>query len=141
MRIRHVEKRDYPARVDLHRAAWFRSSFDLRRYLRVRAIDVFEPELDLIVETAEGRLASFCIGWVDRRLGVGSFEPVGTHPDFRRLGLGQQVTYEGLRRMKAMGMHSAKIGTAGFNERAFALYCSCGFELRDRERTWVKAII
>jgi len=42
--------------------------------------------------------------------------------------------------MKAMGMHSAKIGTAGFNDRAFGLYAACGFELIDRERTFMKEI-
>jgi ribosomal protein S18 acetylase RimI-like enzyme len=65
---------------------------------------------------------------------------VGTRPTHRRRGLGQQVNFEGLRRMKAMGMHSAKIGTAGSNTRAFGLYTSCGFKLIDRERTYLKAL-
>jgi len=67
--------------------------------------------------------------------------PVGTRPAFRRQGLGQQVNYEGLRRMKQKGMFSAKISTAGFNDRAFGLYRACGFELIDKQRTFVKTDI
>ncbi len=93
-----------------------------------------------MAESPDGEFASCAIGWVDERLGVGSFEPVGTPPAWRRRGLGREVQYEGLRRMKAKGMHSTKIGTAGFNERAFGLYISCGFELVDRNRTYVRTL-
>lgn len=140
MHIHHVEASDFLERIETHRDSWFKSTFTMDQYLRIRAIEEFEPELDLVVEDREGRFGSYCIGWIDKALGVGSFEPVGTRPSHRRLGLGQQVNYEGLRRMKAMGMHSAKIGTAGFNDRAFALYISCGFKLIDKERTYVKAL-
>lgn len=145
MRLRQVEPADFPERVAVHRDAWFKSSFDMVSYLRVRAVSEFTPALDIVVEDSvaqqsSGTFASYCIGWIDAALGVGSFEPVGTRPAYRQMGLGQQVNYEGLRRMKAMGMHSAKIGTAGFNDRAFGLYTSCGFELIDKERTWLKRV-
>ncbi|MCB1694446.1 MAG: GNAT family N-acetyltransferase, partial [Pseudomonadales bacterium] len=140
VRLRHVEPPDFEERVATHRDAWFKSGFTMDRYLRVRAIPEFVPELDIVAEDQNGTFGSYCIGWVDHDMGVGSFEPVGTRPAYRRMGLGQAVNYEGLRRMKAMGMHSAKIGTAGFNDRAFGLYTSCGFELVDKERTWLKRI-
>ena len=139
-RLRSVEEADFEERVATHRDAWLRSSFTTEQYRRVRSIDFFEPSLDLVAEDSTGRFGAYCIGWVDRRLGVGSFEPVGTRPQYRRLGLGQAVNLEGLRRMKEMGMHSAKIGTAGFNDRAYGLYCSCGFSLVDKDRTWVKEL-
>jgi ribosomal protein S18 acetylase RimI-like enzyme len=137
--LHHVLAKDFPERVATHRSAWFKSSFDLKSYLAIRDIEVFEPTLDIVADH-NGTFASYCIGWVDHELGIGSFEPVGTRPDYRRMGLGREVNYEGLRRMKAMGMHSAKIGTAGFNDRAFGLYQSCGFELIDKERTYIKEI-
>ncbi len=139
-RLRSVEEPDFMQRVATHRDAWFKSVFSLDQYLRTRSIDVFEPTLDIVAEDTHGHFGAYCIGWVDRELGVGSFEPVGTRPQYRRRGLGQAVNYEGLRRMKAMGMHSAKIGTAGFNDRAFELYRSCGFSLSDKNRTWIKEI-
>jgi len=139
-RLRHVEERDFEERVETHRDAWFKSGFTLEQYLRIRAFDNFEPTLDIVAEDPRGRFGSYCIGWIDRSLGVGSFEPVGTRPVYRRLGLGQQVIFEGLRRMKAMGMHSAKTGTASFNDGAFELYTSCGFKLIDKDRTWIKEL-
>jgi len=136
-RLRHVEEQDFDERVETHRDAWFKSGFTLDQYLRIRAFDNFEPTLDIVAEGPGGRFGSYCIGWIDRALGVGSFEPVGTRPVYRKLGLGQQVIFEGLRRMKTLGMHSAKIGTASFNDRAFRLYTSCGFKLIDKNRTWI----
>jgi ribosomal protein S18 acetylase RimI-like enzyme len=141
MTVRHVLIDDYPERVATHRDSWLKSSFDIETYLGVRSLDIFDPELDIVAESADGIFGSYCIGWTDQELGIGSFEPVGTRPAFRRMGLGQQVNYEGLRRMKEKGMHSAKIGTAGFNDRAFGLYSSCGFDLVDRERTYIKVLL
>jgi ribosomal protein S18 acetylase RimI-like enzyme len=138
--LRHVEPDDFDERVAVHRESWFKSSFNLEQYLVVRAIGEFDRELDIVAVAPDGKFASYCIGWVDYNLGVGSFEPVGTPPTFRRMGLAQQVNFEGLRRMKAKGMHSAKIGTAGFNDRACNLYKSCGFEVRDHARTYIKII-
>jgi ribosomal protein S18 acetylase RimI-like enzyme len=137
--LHHVLDSDFSERVATHRDAWFKSSFDMGSYLAIRNIEVFEPTLD-IVANHNGTFASYCIGWVDHELGIGSFEPVGTRPAYRRMGLGREVNYEGLRRMRALGMHSAQIGTAGFNNRAFGLYQSCGFDLVDRERTYIKEI-
>jgi len=138
--IRPVEEADFEQRVDTHRDAWFKSTFTLEQYQSIRATPIFESSLDLVAESPTGEFGSYCIGWIDRELGIGSFEPVGTRPSHRRLGLGQSVNCEGLRRMKTMNMHSAKIGTAGFNDRAFGLYTSCGFKVIDKDRTWVKAL-
>jgi ribosomal protein S18 acetylase RimI-like enzyme len=140
MKVRHVLIDDYAERVATHRDAWIKSSFNIETYLGIRRIELFDPELDIVAENADGVFGSYCIGWTDLSLGIGSFEPVGTRPAFRRMGLGKQVNYEGLRRMKEKGMHSAKIGTAGFNDRAFGLYSSCGFDLVDRERTYIKVL-
>lgn len=138
--LRHVLLADIEARVSVHRASWVRSNYQTAQYLLLRENIVYEPELDIVLANDEGVFVSYCIGWVDYETGVGSFEPVGTTPEFRQQGLGRAVNLEGLRRMKAMGMHSAKIGTPGFNGRAYALYRSCGFELVDRDRTFIKRL-
>ena len=59
--------------------------------------------------------------------GVGLFEPVATHPDFRGKGLGKAVMAEGLRRMQAAGMRRAVLGFDPTNVAALALYTSLGF--------------
>jgi len=140
LNIRHVSAVDIDARVAVHKASWFQSSYNREQYLALREIPVYEPELDLVVETATGEFVSYCLGWVDRATQVGSFEPVGTLPAYRKQGLGRAVNDEGLRRMKDLGMRNAKIGTAGFNNRAYALYRSCGFDLVDKDRTYIKKL-
>jgi mycothiol synthase len=88
---------------------------------------VYDGERDLFVRSPDGRGASACTIWFDSDNGVGLFEPVGTHPDFQRKGLGKAVMTEGMRRMKAAGMHRAAVGFDPNNAAALALYTSMGF--------------
>lgn len=138
-RIRHVAPGDLQARIDVHRAAWLKSSFSAAAYEAIRSLPVYDPTLDLVLDTGEG-FAAYCLCWADRPSGVGIFEPVGTHPAWRGRGAGRAVIVEGLRRLKALGMHTARVETAGFNEPAQALYESCGFEREDTARTWMKVV-
>jgi GNAT superfamily N-acetyltransferase len=142
MKLKHVEADDYEARVATHSASWApASSFNMAQYLAVRAItEVYDPQLDLVAETEDGTFASYTIAWADPVSGVGSFEPFGTRPGWRGSGVSREVIYEGLRRLKATGMHSAVIYTAGFNHQAFRLYQSSGFKLIDKNRTFVKTL-
>jgi GNAT superfamily N-acetyltransferase len=85
-------------------------------------------ENNLFVRSPDGRGAAACIIWLDPVNKVGMFEPVGTHPDFQKMGLGKAVMREGLRRMKAAGMTHASVGTGADNTAAIALYRSIGFQ-------------
>lgn len=78
---------------------------------------------------AAGHGAAACVIWFDHHTRVGLFEPVGTHPDFQRKGLGKAVLYEGLRRMQAAGMTKAIVSTPASNAPAIALYQSVGFAI------------
>jgi ribosomal protein S18 acetylase RimI-like enzyme len=140
-RLRHVTEADVAERVAAHRDAFGpRSSFTLERYLAVRADAPYDPELDLVLETPHGTFASYCIAWPAPGVGVGSFEPVGTRRAWRGRGFAREVLWEGMRRLKAKGMHTALVETAGFNEPAQAAYRSAGFELVDVARTFLKTL-
>ena len=89
---------------------------------------VYDGERDLFVRSPDGQGASACTIWFDPVNAVGLFEPVGTHPDFQRKGLGKAVMVEGLRRMKAAGMRRAIVGFDPNNAAAQALYTSIGFQ-------------
>jgi ribosomal protein S18 acetylase RimI-like enzyme len=144
MRLRHATDSDIDQRVELHRDAWSvwgPSSANPETYRMLRAAPVYEPELDVIVEGPDGRLLSYCICWADPVTGVGEFEPVGTRPAFAGRGLARAAIYEGMRRLRARGMHTAIVGTASVNERALRLYPSCGFEAVDRDRFYEKRIL
>ena len=97
-------------------------------YARFISSTVYKGDCDLFVRSPEGRGASACTIWFDEVNGVGLFEPVATHPDFRGRGLGKAVMAEGLRRMKGAGMQRAVLGFDPNNVAALALYTSLGFE-------------
>ena len=82
---------------------------------------------DLVVWTDDGEPAAATIAWPDGDSSVGNFEPVATHPAHRRRGLASAVMREGMRRLRAAGMHHAIVRTPVSNAGATAAYRSVGF--------------
>lgn len=122
------------ARALLHRQAFDSNAVTDEGYHNVIRAPLYQPELDLVVVAPDGRLAAFCLCWLDEVNKVGLFEPVGTHPDFRRMGLARAVMLEGLRRMQARGMESAIITAVADNTASRTLYNGLGFtELESHE--------
>lgn len=72
-------------------------------YRRCMHMPGYDPALDLVVETPDGTLAAGCICWLDRTNHVGLFEPVGTHPAYRRQGLATALMIAGMRRLQDCG--------------------------------------
>ena len=150
MRVRDSVGIDPEARAACHRDAWnhlahigienARSTFTAKSYGRLLASRVYDPKLDLLIETEDGQLVANCICWADAASGIGTFEPVGTHADYRGLGLARAVNVEGLRRLQALGMAWGRVSTAHFNAPAIATYLSCGFEVIGRTALWTKAL-
>ena len=116
--------------------AAFGTQAPLDRYLnRFRSFmnsGVYDPELDIVAESPDGQIAAFCIVWLDPVNRVGNFEPVGTHPDFQRRGLGKAVMSEALLRLQTRGMAGAIVATHEDNQPAVQLYQSMGFRQMDR---------
>jgi ribosomal protein S18 acetylase RimI-like enzyme len=131
----HRNARNHLAHIGLAQA---RSTFSAADYEQLRASPGYDPALDLLVETSDGRLVGNCICWSDAPSGIGTFEPVGVHVDFRQMGLARALTLEGLQRLQAADMQWARIGTAHFNAPAIATYISSGFEITDHTYWWSK---
>jgi ribosomal protein S18 acetylase RimI-like enzyme len=143
LRLRHATDADLEARVNVHRDAWSvwgPSKITIDGYRKLRSAPLYDPELDVVLEDADGRFLSYCIGWQDTANRIGHFEPVGCRPDFTGRGYARAVTIEGLRRMQSRGLHTALVATASVNERARALYPSCGFVEVDRAYYYVKEL-
>ncbi|MHB1002115.1 MAG: GNAT family N-acetyltransferase [Armatimonadota bacterium] len=107
-------------------------------FLSMEKAPLFRPELEIMTQYKDGTLTSFCVVWYDERTGIGMFEPVGTHPNHRRLGLGREMLLEGLRRLKAIGANRAFVESYGDNRKAF--YNSVGFETFDKDCHWTKEL-
>jgi ribosomal protein S18 acetylase RimI-like enzyme len=122
----------------------FESSWDMERYVaryrRFMRSDVYEPQRDLVVVAPDGRAAAFCFVWLDEVNRVGHFEPVGTHADFRRQGLGKAVLWAGLSLMKRCGMEMATVCPYGSSEAAMGLYRAAGFRPIHQMLTFSKEV-
>lgn len=108
------------------------------RALRFMQSPVYVPEHEIFVIAPNGQVAAYCIVWTDERSRIGHFEPVGTHPDFQRKGLGKSLLFEGLRRLKSEGMDEADVCTHHDNVAAIRLYESVGFQQNKRLLTYRK---
>ena len=127
--VRHATDADIEARALLHRQAWIvwgPSSESPENYSRLRAAPLYDERLDVIYEW-KGRLLSYCVCWADPQTGTAVFEPVGTRRDYAGNGFARAVMAEALYRLRAMGIHTAYIGTAAINARALDTYSRFGF--------------
>lgn len=131
--VRAMTPDDIEQRAAVHFAAFSPGSRmtpeGYRAFMKAPGYDL---ELDSVVQAPDGRLAAYAMAWLDKDNGVGEFEPVGCHPDFRRLGLARAALHRGLLTMKERGMTTAIVYTNAENTAAAALYPSAGFALVDR---------
>lgn len=125
----------------VERSAAHRAAFDSRRvteeaYLRLMHTSGYDRDLDVVAEAPDGRIAAFCLGWIDPVNGVGELEPVGTRPEYQHVGLGQAVMLECLRRMKLRGMQEVIVGPV--EEGLIPFYESVGFKVRCKTYNFMK---
>lgn len=80
-------------------------------YAEVQAAPDYRPDLDVHVVAPGGEVVSTCCTWWDPANRLGIVEPVSTHPDYRRMGLGRACVLEGVRRAGALGAARVQVGT------------------------------
>jgi ribosomal protein S18 acetylase RimI-like enzyme len=79
--------------------------------------------------------------WVDELNRYGEIDPLGTHPDYRRLGLARALVAESFRRMRAAGLQRAYIESdADPNNVVNCLYESFGPIETYHGHRWVKEL-
>jgi ribosomal protein S18 acetylase RimI-like enzyme len=122
--VRGVE--EAVALAEVHSGS-FGSTWTSELYRRVMESPGYAPEREIVVETPDGRLAGFTETWYDEPNRLGLFEPVGTHEDFRRLGVGRALMCAGMQAMAAAGMEHAIVTHEAGNEASTALYAATGF--------------
>jgi mycothiol synthase len=120
-------KSEVPAYVTLHQAVF--ESKNMTVEWRARTLDqpAYRPDLDLFAVAPDGRQVGFCILWQDGD--TGQVEPLGVHPDFRRLGLGRALLAEGLRRLHANGARQVYVETDNDRNAALETYEAAGFRV------------
>jgi hypothetical protein len=87
-RFRTADEAGPKAAVQAHLDAWAPSTYTAEGYEGVRQTAAYRGDLHILVEAPDGTTASSTIMWLDEANKTAEFEPVGTHPGYRRLGLG-----------------------------------------------------
>ena len=118
---------DIPARVEVHRSAFAPSRMTVEKYGILVSLPGYRYDLDAVAVAPDGSFAAFTMCWLDPVAELGYFEPVGTHQDHRRLGLGKAVNEFGLRRLREEGARDAMVYAEPANPASNGLYQSVGF--------------
>ncbi len=105
-------------------------------YKNVQRVPLYNRNLDIVAVAPDGELTAFCTVWVDDVTHTAVFEPVGTHPNHQKRGLGKAVMSEGLRRAQRLGATLATVGS--YSTGAHALYDSMGFTEFDLLEPWIR---
>jgi ribosomal protein S18 acetylase RimI-like enzyme len=129
---------DLALRVAIHRAAFVPSDVTDESYRSLMDAWPYRADLDCVVEAADGTFVSSCLAWLDEHNRAGVLEPVGTHPDHRRRGLGSAVCLEALTRLRDAGATQAVVAARGDGAypSARGLYTSIGFRTHTRNVTY-----
>lgn len=139
-RFRTAAEAGPAAAVRAHVAAWTPTPYDEEAYEGVRRTSAYRGDLHVLVEAPDGTMAASAILWLDEANKTAEFEPVGTHPGYRRLGLGRAMLLNGLRRARDAGATHATVACLGAPgcPAARGLYYSVGFRALCRDVPLIK---
>jgi ribosomal protein S18 acetylase RimI-like enzyme len=98
-------------------------------YREMQKAPDYRKDLDLFVVAPNGEYAAVCVIWIDEKNKYGNFEPVGTHIEYQRMGLGRALLTEGFRRMAQYGITRSYMDSGnefykkiGFRETPYSYY-------------------
>jgi GNAT superfamily N-acetyltransferase len=139
-RFRTADEAGPQAAVQAHLDAWYPSTYTAEGYEGVRQTAAYRGDLHVLVEAPDGTMASSTIMWLDEANKTAEFEPVGTHPDYRRLRLGRAMLLHGMQLVRAAGATHMTVACAGApgHPAARELYYSVGFSELTRDVPLIK---
>jgi ribosomal protein S18 acetylase RimI-like enzyme len=101
---------------------------------RLRQCSLYDPALDLAVETAAGETAGYALFWFDPVTRVGLVEPMRVEDAYQRRGLARALLTAGLERLARRGARRLKVGYA--TDVARRLYVGAGFDVISTSRSY-----
>ena len=104
---------------------------------RLRQCSLYDPQLDLAVEDAEGTPAGYALFWFDETTMVGLLEPMRVEDEYQRRGLARMLLTNGLDRLARKGARRLKVGFE--SDAARNLYVGAGFVQTSVDRRLIRA--
>jgi GNAT superfamily N-acetyltransferase len=101
---------------------------------RLLQCSLYDPALDLAVETADGQVAGYALFWFDPVTEVGLVEPMRVEDAYQRRGLALAMLTAGLDRLAERGARRLKVGYA--TDVARGLYVGAGFRMTSTSRSY-----
>jgi mycothiol synthase len=127
--------------VALHRLAHKTDYMTVERRLSIISVEGFDPRLDLVAVTPDGRLAAYCVGSISARENeltgckVGYTDPLATHPDFQRRGLCRALLCAAMQLLRERGMETARLSTSHENQAMRRAAEAVGYQV-ESETFW-----
>ncbi|MHA1302730.1 MAG: GNAT family N-acetyltransferase [Candidatus Heimdallarchaeaceae archaeon] len=138
--IRSLKDEDYPKYIKALEIVFNHSFFTEEVFRAMRETTTFyNPDLNLGVFDSAGNLAAFCMVRIDPISRIAEYEPVGTLPKYRRLGLAKALMIEGLKRSKQYEPTMFYVAAA-HTEQAAKFYENLGFDDKIEVYCWEKII-
>ncbi|MFC1959898.1 GNAT family N-acetyltransferase [Chloroflexota bacterium] len=135
VRTLRLDDPDDLARLAVTSNALFGSSLTAETIRVLRHAPTYRADLDLVAVAPDGTIAALALVWFAPETRYGTFEPVGTHPAHRRMGLARAVLLAGMQRVKALGAAVMYVGVA-YDTPANRLYEAVGFTEADVAYHW-----
>lgn len=134
-RFRNADEAGPTAVVQAHVDAWPRSPYTVDAYADLRATPPYRGDLHVLIEAPDGTMAASAVMWLDEVNKTAEFEPVGTHPGFRRRGLGRALLLHGMHVARDAGATQMTVACLGAPEHpdARGLYYGVGFRYFSRD--------
>ncbi len=104
---------------------------------RLQQCSLYDPTLDLAVESADGQEAGYALFWFDPVTGVGMVEPMRVEDAFQRRGLARALLTTGLDRLAERGARRLKVCYS--TDAARDLYVGAGFRVTATCTTYSRA--
>jgi GNAT superfamily N-acetyltransferase len=94
---------------------------------RLRQCSLYDPGLDLAVETVDGEVGGYALVWFDPVTQVGMLEPMRVEDEYQRRGLARAMLTAGLDRLAERGARRLKVSYS--TAAARSLYVGAGFRV------------
>lgn len=128
--------------VKVHQAAWGAPIFTESSLARLEQTWPYRQDLHVLIQAPDGKVVATAIVWFDNQTGIAEFEPVGTHPDYRRKGLGRALQLHGMHKAKEAGANRMLVACLGGSAHPAAknLYRDVGFSEISRDIPMIRFV-